>query len=111
MSASKEPRFNDEQYMADLQKKLGSVQTYKPPKPYGTGAQGMPHPRADEPHDTYSHDMGQRSGAGSRLNASNISEGGFRQNILARLGNAHLEDSQVHSQPDEVYSGDFASAN
>jgi hypothetical protein len=22
-----------------------------------------------------------------------------------------LEDSQVHSQPDDVYSGDFASAN
>lgn len=29
-----------------------------------------------------------------RLDQSNISEGGFRQNILDRLGNAHLEDSQ-----------------
>jgi hypothetical protein len=46
----------------------------------------------------------------SRLNASNISEGGFRQNILARLGNAHLDDSQVHSQkPDDAYSGEFNS--
>jgi hypothetical protein len=53
--------------------------------------------------------MVQRSAGNSRLNASNISEGGFRQNILARLGNAHLEDSQVHSQPEDVYSGDFAS--
>jgi hypothetical protein len=27
---------------------------------------------------------------------------------LQRLGNAHLEDSQVHSQPEDVYSGNFA---
>jgi hypothetical protein len=38
------------------------------------------------------------------------SEGGFRQNILERLGNAHLEDSAVGSQPEDMYSGEFASA-
>jgi hypothetical protein len=31
---------------------------------------------------------------GGRLDQSHISEGGFRQNILDRLGNSHLEDSQ-----------------
>ena len=64
----------------------------------------------EEAVDQYSYENQQRSaGAGSRLNQSNISEGGFRQNILDRLGNAHLEDSAVNSQPDDMYSGAFAS--
>lgn len=86
--------------MADLQKKLGGSNAFRVNNRFSN---------ITEEADQYSQQ--QRSGANSRLNGSNISEGGFRQNILARLGNAHLEDSQVHSQPDDVYSGDFASAN
>jgi hypothetical protein len=47
-----------------------------------------------------SNDMGYRSG-NSRLNVSGISAtgtgAGFREKILAKLGNAHLEDSMVQS--------------
>jgi hypothetical protein len=42
--------------------------------------------------------------ASQPLNRSGISESGFRQNILQRLGNAHSDDSQA--SPD-LRSGDF----
>lgn len=42
--------------------------------------------------------------ASQPLDRSGISEGGFRQNILQRLGNAHSDDSQA--SPD-LRSGDF----
>jgi len=49
-------------------------------------------------NDEYTNEFGYRSG-NSRLNVSGISATGtgFREKILARLGNAHLEDSMVNS--------------
>ena len=96
-----EKRFNYNQYIMELEKKLGENRLLNQSRvDNNTGS-----------NDEYTNEFGYRSG-NSRLNASGVSATGtgFREKILARLGNAHLEDSMVNSQPEDFNNADFLSA-
>lgn len=61
--------------------------------------------------DNYTNDFGVYRSENSRLNVSGISATGtgFREKILAKLGNAQLEDSMVVSQPEDYANTNFLS--